>query len=174
MGQQLDLPNNTGNEQMVVVPAPRVRRQSRSSRRTANSVRDRVRLARGRRELVDRQPPDDLLVVDDQHPTPEVPDHIVGVTNLRGQIIPIVDLQRVLTPGAPATPSRHAVVVDVGGQLTGCLVDSVTRVVRLPQSEIQPADDVLDHENARSVDGFAKYEGTILIVLDASKIIGTL
>jgi purine-binding chemotaxis protein CheW len=104
-------------------------------------------------------------------PTPEVPDHIVGVTNLRGQIIPIVDLQRVLTPGAPATPSRHAVVVDVGGQLTGCLVDSVTRVVRLPQSEIQTADDVLDHENARAVDGFAKYEGTILIVLDASRVI---
>ena len=104
-------------------------------------------------------------------PTPEVPAHIVGVTNLRGQIIPIVDLQRVLTPGAPATPSRHAVVIDVGGKLTGCLVDSVTRVVRLPQSEIQPADDVLDHENARCVDGFAKYEGTILIVLDASRVI---
>lgn len=104
-------------------------------------------------------------------PTPEVPDHIVGVTNLRGQIIPIVDLQRVLAPGSPATDSRHAVVVDVCGQLTGCLVDSVTRVVRLPQSEIQPADDVLDHENARSVSGFAKYEGTILIVLDASKVI---
>ena len=104
-------------------------------------------------------------------PTPEVPEHIVGVTNLRGQIIPIVDLQRVLTPGAPATPSRHAVVVDVGGQLTGCLVDSVTRVVRLPQSEIQPADDVLDYDNARSVDGFAKYEDTILIVLDASRVI---
>ena len=106
-------------------------------------------------------------------PTPEVPDHIVGVTNLRGQIIPIVDLQRVLTPGAPATPSRHAVVVDVDGQLTGCLVDSVTRVVRLPQSEIQPADDVLNQENARSVDGFARYEDTILIVLDASKVIAS-
>lgn len=104
-------------------------------------------------------------------PTPEVPDHIVGVTNLRGQIIPIVDLQRVLTPGSPATPSRHAVVVDVGGQLTGCLVDSVTRVVRLPQSEIQPADEILDQQNACSVDGFAKYEGTILIVLDASRVI---
>lgn len=104
-------------------------------------------------------------------PTPEVPSHIVGVTNLRGQIIPIVDLQRVLTPGSPATPSRHAVVVDVCGQLTGCLVDSVTRVVRLPQNEIQAADDVLDQENARCVDGFAKYEGTILIVLDASRVI---
>jgi purine-binding chemotaxis protein CheW len=104
-------------------------------------------------------------------PTPEVPDHIVGVTNLRGQIIPIVDLQRVLTPGAPATPSRHAVVVDVCGQLTGCLVDSVTRVVRLPRSEIQAADDVLDHDTARCVEGFAKYEGTILILLDASRVI---
>ena len=104
-------------------------------------------------------------------PTPEVPDHVVGVTNLRGQIIPIVDLQRVLMPGAPATPSRHAVVVEVDGQLTGCLVDSVTRVVRLPQSEIQTADDVLDQDNARSVEGFARHEGTILIVLDASRVI---
>jgi purine-binding chemotaxis protein CheW len=104
-------------------------------------------------------------------PTPEVPDHVVGVTNLRGQIIPIIDLQRVLNPGAPATSSRQAVVVEVGGQLTGCLVDSVTRVVRLPQSAIQTADDILDQDNARSVDGFAKHEGTILIVLDASRVI---
>lgn len=104
-------------------------------------------------------------------PTPEVPDHVVGVTNLRGQIIPIVDLQRVLSPGAPATKSRQAVVVEVSGQLTGCLVDSVTRVVRLPQSAIQTADDILDQDNARSVDGFAKHEGTILIVLDASRVI---
>ena len=104
-------------------------------------------------------------------PTPEVPDHVVGVTNLRGQIIPIIDLQRVLTPGAPATKSRQAVVVEVGGQLTGCLVDSVTRVVRLPQNAIQTADDILDEDNARSVDGFAKHEGIILIVLDASRVI---
>lgn len=104
-------------------------------------------------------------------PTPEVPEHVVGVTNLRGQIIPIVDLQRVLSPGAPATKSRQAVVVEVSGQLTGCLVDSVTRVVRLPHSAIQTADDILDQDNARSVDGFAKHEGTILIVLDASRVI---
>lgn len=104
-------------------------------------------------------------------PTPEVPDHVVGVTNLRGQIIPIVDLQRVLTPGAPATKSRQAVVVEVRGQLTGCLVDSVTRVVRLPQREIQTAEDILDQENAGSVDGFARHEGTILILLDASRVI---
>ncbi len=104
-------------------------------------------------------------------PTPEVPDHVVGVTNLRGQIIPIIDLQRVLTPGAPATNSRQAVVVEVRGQLTGCLVDSVTRVVRLPQKEIQAAEDILDQENVRSVDGFARHEGTILILLDASRVI---
>jgi purine-binding chemotaxis protein CheW len=104
-------------------------------------------------------------------PTPEVPDHVVGVTNLRGQIIPIIDLQRVLKPGAPATKSRQAVVVEVGSQLTGCLVDSVTRVVRLPPSAIQTADDILDQDHSRCVDGFAKHEGTILIVLDASRVI---
>jgi chemotaxis signal transduction protein len=51
------------------------------------------------------------------------------------------------------------------------LVDSVTRVVRLPHNAIQTADDILDEDNARSVDGFAKHEGTILIVLDASRVI---
>ena len=107
-------------------------------------------------------------------PTPEVAKHVVGVTNLRGQIIPIFDLQRVLDPDAPASRSRHAVVLEVGGRLTGCLVDSVTRVVRLPQNEIQPADDILDQDNTRCVDGFAKHEGTILILLDASRVIARL
>ena len=113
----------------------------------------------------------EIVQLDSITPAPEVPSHIVGVSNLRGQIIPIVDLQRVLSPDAPASPSKQAVVVEVGGQLTGCLVDSVTRVIRLPQSEIQTADDILDPDDARSVDGFAKYEGSILILLDASRIL---
>lgn len=104
-------------------------------------------------------------------PTPEVPSHVAGVSNLRGQIIPIVDLQRLLIPDSPRTQSKQAVVVEVNGQLTGCLVDSVTRVVRIPQSNIQTADEVLDDHRMRSVDGFARNEDTIMILLDAARLL---
>ncbi len=105
-------------------------------------------------------------------PTPEVPSHVAGVSNLRGQIIPIVDLQRLLIPDSPRTQSKQAVVVEVDGQLTGCLVDSVTRVVRIPQSNIQTADEVLDDHRMRSVDGFARNDDTIMILLDAARLLG--
>ncbi len=105
-------------------------------------------------------------------PTPEVPAHVAGVSNLRGQIIPIVDLQRLLIPESPRTQSKQAVVVEVNGQLTGCLVDSVTRVVRIPQSNIQTADEVLDDHRMRSVDGFARNDDTIMILLDAARLLG--
>ncbi len=104
-------------------------------------------------------------------PTPEVPAHVAGVSNLRGQIIPIVDLQRLLIPDSPRTNSKQAVVVEVNGQLTGCLVDSVTRVVRIPQSNIQTADEVLDDHRTRSVDGFARNDDTIMILLDAARLL---
>ncbi len=113
----------------------------------------------------------EIVQLDSITPTPEVPTHVVGVSNLRGQIIPIIDLQRVLSPESPATQSMQAVVVEVQGQFTGCLVDSVTRVIRLPQSAIQTADDILSAEGARSVDGFARHEGSILILLDASRVL---
>lgn len=107
-------------------------------------------------------------------PTPEVASHVAGVSNLRGQIIPIVDLQRLLDPESPRTQSKQAVVVEVDGQLAGCLVDSVTRVVRIPQGDIQSAEDVLDQHPLRHVDGFARYEDNILILLDADRLLGRL
>lgn len=70
---------------------------------------------------------------------PHAPAHIRGVINLRGAVLPIVDLARRL--GMPATEptARHVIIVmQLGSQLTGILVDAVSDILTLDTSQIQP------------------------------------
>lgn len=116
----------------------------------------------------------EIVVVDSITPTPEIPTYFAGVSNLRGQIIPILDLHRLLGIEPPERVPVHAVVITVGDHLVGCLVDSVTRVIRLRGSDIQPADEVMELASGRglagrgAVAGFAHHLDEILIVLDAA------
>ena len=70
-------------------------------------------------------------------PVPLAPEFLAGVMNLRGDVIPVVDVRKRL--GAPGTSPRSKVlVVNVAGRLLGLVVDAVAEVVRIPRSEIGP------------------------------------
>lgn len=73
-------------------------------------------------------------------PVPRAPEFIEGVVNLRGAIVPVVDLRKRF--GLPATPpgrTTKLVIALVARRLVGLLVDRVAEVVRLPRSELKPA-----------------------------------
>ena len=76
--------------------------------------------------------------------TPQVADYVEGVSNLRGTIIPIISLRRLfgLEP-RPTDEATRTVVVNVGTRTMGCVVDSVTQVIRIPQGTIQPPPEVV-------------------------------
>jgi purine-binding chemotaxis protein CheW len=70
-------------------------------------------------------------------PVPHAPEFLAGVMNLRGEVIPVVDVRERL--GAPGTSPRSKVlVVNVAGRLLGLIVDAVAEVVRIPRSDIRP------------------------------------
>ena len=70
-------------------------------------------------------------------PVPLAPEFLAGVMNLRGDVIPVVDVRKRL--GVPGTSPRSKVlVVNVAGRLLGLVVDAVAEVVRIPRSEIGP------------------------------------
>jgi purine-binding chemotaxis protein CheW len=82
---------------------------------------------------------------------PRTPEHVRGVINLRGRVVPIVDLRiRFGLPPLPEDRVRHSriVMVDVGGHHTGVIVDSVSEVLRLPESCIEPPSEYLAPETA--------------------------
>ena len=99
---------------------------------------------------------------------PEVPAYVVGVSNLRGTIIPIIDL-RLLFGLAPRTPDAdtRTIVVNVGDRIMGCTVDAVSQVIRLQPDQIRPAPEAVVSEKQRFVEGFARSGDDLFIVLDA-------
>ena len=70
---------------------------------------------------------------------PESPEHVLGVVNLRGHILPAVDTRKCLGyEGAPPTAKARLIVVEVAGRLFALLVDRVARILKVAASEILP------------------------------------
>lgn len=103
---------------------------------------------------------------------PEVPAYVEGVANLRGTIIPIINLRLLfgLEP-VPVDADTRTVVVNVGPRTMGCTVDSVTRVMRISADQIQPAPDTITHSSRSFIKGFARVGQDLLIVLDVDHLL---
>lgn len=104
--------------------------------------------------------------------TPQVPDYVEGVANLRGSIIPIINLRKLfgLEP-RPADAETRTIVVNVGTRNMGCTVDTVSQVMRIPDESIRPAPVTITANGAHYVAGFARLDGRLMIVLDINELL---
>ena len=104
--------------------------------------------------------------------TPQVPDYVEGVSNLRGTIIPIINLRRLFGLDARATDDEtRTIVVNVGERTMGCTVDAVTQVIRIPADTIQPAPDMIAADDSGYITGFAKLENRLLVILNIDELL---
>ncbi len=116
----------------------------------------------------------EVLKIRDVTPIPHSEGHIMGVTSLRGRMLPIVDLGRLLglTAGTRDEKSR-IVVVSSDEEDTGLLVDRVTGVVRIAQDSVRPAPETLAHgAEAEFIKGIARKDEKLYILLDLEKAVG--
>lgn len=103
---------------------------------------------------------------------PRTPEFIEGVINLRGKVIPVIDLRaRFSMPSTEQTDEHRIVVVDVEGQDIGMVVDSVTEVSRVPQSSIEPPSAVITTDDSGYLTGIVKTDEKLIILLDIAKVI---
>ena len=103
---------------------------------------------------------------------PKTPDFVEGVINLRGRVIPVVDLRRIfLLETTEETKDTRIVVVDISGQPIGCLVDAVTEVLRIPSDAVEPPSSLLTSTNSDHLVGIAKLEGRMIILLDIDNVL---
>lgn len=103
---------------------------------------------------------------------PEVPAYVMGVSNLRGTIIPVVDLRLLFgLPQRPLDAATRTIVVVVGGRIIGCTVDAVSQVIRLPADHVRPADEAVVTEGPRYVAGFARVGEHLAIILDVDQLL---
>jgi len=102
---------------------------------------------------------------------PEVPSYVEGVSNLRGTIIPIINLRSLFgLDHREADVETRTIVVNVGSRTLGCTVDAVSRVMRIPPDQIQPAAEAAA-TTARFVEGFAHVDEDLLILLDVEQLL---
>lgn len=104
--------------------------------------------------------------------TPHVPDYCEGVSNLRGSIIPIINLRKLfgLEP-KPADAETRTIVVNVGERIMGFTVDMVSQVIRISQDNIQSAPETVVADGADYIVGFAKLDDRLVILLDIDKLL---
>jgi len=103
---------------------------------------------------------------------PKVPDYVEGVINLRGKVIPVIDLRKRLDlDAAEYDKSTRIVVADVQGRTIGLIVDAVSEVLRIPGSAIEPPPELVTRIDQEYVQGVAKLEDRLLMFLDLSKVV---
>lgn len=114
----------------------------------------------------------EIVILKEITRTPQVPDYVEGVANLRGTIIPIISLRCLLgLEPIESDAETRTIVVNVGDRTMGCTVDSVSQVIRLQDETIQPAPDVMSATNTGYITGFAKLQDTILVILNINELL---
>jgi len=103
---------------------------------------------------------------------PRAPEFVEGVINLRGKIIPVIDLRlRFGLPAAEATRSTRVVVVEMEEKSIGLVVDAVSEVLQVEGSCIEPPSPVISGVDTAYLAGIANLEDRLVIILDLSKVL---
>ena len=103
---------------------------------------------------------------------PRAPQFMEGVINLRGQLIPIIDLRtRFAMPRTEHTKNTRIVVTEIGSKRVGMVVDSVSEVLRLPVEQIEAAPEMITGVDTEYIRGVGKIEDRLIILLDLARII---
>lgn len=102
---------------------------------------------------------------------PEAPDFVRGIINLRGHVIPVVSLRKRfgMTVKDDDKQSR-IVVVEMGGTIIGFMVDSVSEVLRIPMSTIEPPPSIITNVDSDYISGVGKLEDRLIILLNLDDI----
>ncbi len=105
---------------------------------------------------------------------PRAPHFMEGVINLRGQLIPIIDLRtRFGMPRAEHTKNTRIVVTEIGSKRVGMVVDAVSEVLRIPVEQVEDAPDMIAGVDTEYIRGVGKLGDRLIILLDLARVIST-
>jgi len=103
---------------------------------------------------------------------PNAPDYIKGVINLRGNVIPVVDIRmRFGMPSAPVTEWSRIIVVEIGEKLVGLMVDNVYQVIRLSRSRIDEPHELIEGISTEFINGIGRLQDRLIVILRLDNIL---
>lgn len=105
---------------------------------------------------------------------PRAPDFVEGVINLRGTVIPIIDLRkRFGLMAKPADKDTRIIVIEINGIIVGFVVDAVSEVLRIPAGTVEPPPPVVAGVESDYINGVGKLRERLLIMLDLDRLLTT-
>lgn len=105
-------------------------------------------------------------------PVPGAPNYVLGIINLRGNVVTVVDTRtKFALTQAEVTDNTRIIVIESDAQVVGILVDSVAEVVYLKTSEIDTTPSVGADESAKFIQGVSNRNGNLLILVDLNKLL---
>lgn len=107
-------------------------------------------------------------------PVPSSPDFVEGVINLRGNILPVIDLRKRLNLFSKDVDQQKTwiLILDIQGKITGFIVDSVTEVIKIQESTIEPPPDIITSGlESQYLRGVCDIGPQLLIILDFKRIL---
>ena len=103
---------------------------------------------------------------------PKSPDFIEGVINLRGRVIPIINLRKKFgLPDKETDESTRIVVVNLSDKVIGMIVDAVSEVLRLSSNTVEPPPPMVSGVESEYIKGVGKIDDKLLILLDLNKLL---
>ena len=114
----------------------------------------------------------EVLRVTEIAPVPGAPHYVLGIINLRGNVVTVVDTRERLGLGSKEMEeSTRIVIIEADKMVVGILVDAVAEVVDLRTSEIESAPSVGNDESSKYIQRVASRDGELLILVDLNKLL---
>lgn len=114
----------------------------------------------------------EVLRVTDIAPVPGAPDYVIGIINLRGNVVTVIDTRmRFGLPSRDFDDATRIVIIETENQTVGIVVDSVAEVVDIYSNEIETAPNVGNDETARYIEGVVSRGEELLILVDLNKLL---
>ncbi len=103
---------------------------------------------------------------------PKAPDFVEGVINLRGKVIPVIDLRLRFGLQAKGHDKKtRIIVIEINQMIVGFVVDSVSEVLRIPAGTIEPPPPVISGLDSEYISGVGKLDDRLLIMLDLNRLL---
>lgn len=104
---------------------------------------------------------------------PNSPSYVEGVINLRGKVIPVVNLRRKFGLAEKENDEQSRIMImDIQGITMGLVVDSVSEVLRVPSDIVEPTPPMASNISTEFIKGIAKLEDRLIILLDMDRLLG--
>ncbi|MBF0327668.1 MAG: chemotaxis protein CheW [Nitrospirae bacterium] len=104
---------------------------------------------------------------------PNAPYHVEGVVNLRGRVIPVVNLRKKLAMAEREHNEQSRIMImDIQGSIMGLIVDAVSEVLRIPANIVEPPPPLSMGISTEYIKGIAKLEDRLIILVDLGKLFG--